>query len=468
VFRLEQNYRSTKTILAAANTLIRNNIDQIPKRLWTDNDEGERVVVTRCVDDRDEGSRVVAIVEEELLRRKLDLKDFAVLYRTNSQSRSIEDAFRRQGIPYTIIGSIAFYKRKEIKDVLAYLHLIANPADERSLLRVMNVPPRGIGEKTLAKLTSLATREGASLFDAIGSANLSTILPEGTCRKVKVLSDMLKKYLALKDQMSLGELARSIVDEIGLLRILKDENTAESLARRENIQELVSAITEFTEHRSEARLEDFLEEVSLVSDVDTADFGRNAVTLMTVHAAKGLEFPVVCMVGLEEGIFPLAGSLGEQQGLEEERRLMYVGMTRARLKLHLLYVSTRYRYGDHSYMVRSRFLDEIDAEFLTQSTYGERHEGRRRAAHSASLIAPQRHSRYEEQSEVRSEVIPSYEDESQEETHPTVGLRVHHASFGEGRIVALDGTGERARAIVDFDSVGKKVLLLKFAHLRSV
>ncbi|HMK38733.1 MAG TPA: UvrD-helicase domain-containing protein, partial [Bacteroidota bacterium] len=335
MFRLEENYRSTRTILAAADGIIRHNVDQIPKKLWTANDAGDLITLQTCEDDRDEGFKVVSGVQEESLRRKLDLKDFAVLYRTNAQSRSIEDALRRTGIPYIIVGGVAFYKRREIKDILSYLSVIANPADTESLLRIINVPSRGIGDTTVGKMRSLADEHRLPLLDFLASAHLEGVIADRTLKAVRKFHALLAKYIGLKGEMSVGELARALVDELGVLQDLKEENTSESLNRRENIQELVSALTEFSDKQPEARLEDFLAEVSLVSDVDTAEFGRNAVTLMTLHAAKGLEYPVVFITGLEEGLFPLGGADSDRKELEEERRLMYVGVTRAKQKLYL-------------------------------------------------------------------------------------------------------------------------------------
>lgn len=469
VFRLEQNYRSTKTILSAANSLILNNVDQIPKRLWTENVDGEPVVLERCIDDRDEASRIVARLEEESKRQKLDLRDFAVLYRTNAQSRSIEDALRRSGIPYTIVGSVAFYKRKEIKDILAYLNLVANPHDDGSLLRIINVPARGIGATTVSKLISRGAREGTSLFDLLDSKDLEKTLPGRTCRTLSDFSAMMRKYIGLKGSMSLSELARSLVDETGILPRLKEENTPESLARRENIQELVSALTEFSEHNDGATLEGFLEEVALVSDVDTADFERNAVTLMTLHAAKGLEFSVVFLTGLEEGIFPLSSSLSNRADLEEERRLMYVGMTRAKRNLYLMFAGQRHRFGERSFMVRSRFIDEIDPQYLRSDEVRERRaitgRWRDRTELRVAQVPPMTPAGQDQEG---AEPFPMYEDESQEMIQPKVGLRVVHASFGRGRIVALHGDGENTRAVVDFETVGKKHLMIKFARLRPV
>ena len=470
VFRLEQNYRSTRNILGAADTLIKRNIDQIPKNLWTDNAEGEPINLMVCNDDRDEGYKVVALIEEETRRQKLDLKDFAVLYRTNAQSRSLEDALRRNGIPYVIVGGVAFYKRKEIKDILAYLRLVANPTDQESLLRIINVPSRSIGDTTVARFTALAEKHGVPIFEALALPDAAELVSDRALNAVRRFHQMMKKYIGLKGEMSVSEIARALVDEIGILQMLKDENTTESLARRENVQELISALTEFSDQRPNAVLEDFLEEVSLVSDVDMTEFGSNAVTLMTLHAAKGLEFPVVFITGLEEGLFPLSDSAADRKEMEEERRLMYVGMTRAMRKLYLLYATTRYRFGVMTYSVKSRFLDEIDLH-LKKSENGARRFGsspyRRATQTVSSELAARRPKKKNDSSEYFSDDSPDYENESQISTQVRVGARVTHEAFGAGRIIAIDGRGEQARAIVDFDSVGRKHLMLKFAQLRA-
>lgn len=466
VFRLEQNYRSTKTILAAADSVIKNNTYQIPKTLWTENPQGEPVTLIICEDDRDEGYRIVQKIEHEALKHKLDLKDFAVLYRTNAQSRSIEDALRRQGIPYIIVGGVAFYKRKEIKDVLAYLRILANPRDEESILRIINYPARGIGETTIEKLMNFARGHRLTLFDALTDTRLAELLPERTFKAVKEFGAMLRRYIELKEQVSVSELARTLVDELGILQIFKEENTLESLARRENVMELLSAITEYSDLNPDAGLDGFLEEVSLVSDVDEAEFGKNAVTLMTVHAAKGLEFPVVFIAGMEDGLFPLAQSLLEPKDLEEERRLFYVGMTRAKRKVYLLYAIARYRFGEIGRSIPSRFLDEIDQSLVVV-------EGNTRLAELASgnplSKRKARAAVHKQTNDDRyfSDRMPDYENESQAPAVCRVGSRVIHDTFGKGRVVAVDGKGDNARAVVDFETAGRKLLMLKFANLRS-
>lgn len=470
LIRLEQNYRSTKTILAAAGSVIKNNVDQIPKTLWTENNDGESVSLHTCSDEMEEGYRVVSLIDEESRKKKLDLKDFAVLYRTNAQSRALEDALRRNGIPYIIVGGIAFYKRKEIKDVLAYLRVVVNPLDEESLLRIVNVPSRGIGDTTLAKIKTLAREQHLSLLDAMASPLLGDILSEKTMNAVGSFLALMKKYIGLKAQVSASELAGALVDELGILRQLKDENTMESLARRENIQELISALREFNDNHPGAGLEEFLEEVSLVSDVDMADFGHNAVTLMTLHSAKGLEFPVVFIAGLEEGLFPVSNAMMEPKELEEERRLFYVGITRAMQKLHLLFALTRYRFGETSYAVKSRFLDEMDQSLITTFNAGTTSGPYRRSGVARPVpahTAPVHRRASDDVGKYFADTMPKYEDESQEPGTTSVGSRVFHESFGKGKILAIDGKGDNARAIVDFESVGRKHLMLKFANLRA-
>jgi DNA helicase-2/ATP-dependent DNA helicase PcrA len=469
MFRLEENYRSTRTILAAADGIIRHNRDQIPKNLWTSNDGGDPITLHTCEDDRDEGYKVVAAVQGESLSRKLDLKDFAVLYRTNAQSRSIEDALRRNGIPYIIVGGVAFYKRKEIKDVLSYLSVVANPSDTESLLRIINVPARGIGDTTVGKMRAQAEKHRVPLLEFLPSRHLEGILPDRTLSAVRKFHGLLTRYISLKGEMSVGELARALVDEIGILQDLKEENTADSLNRRENIQELVSALSEFSDRQPGAKLEDFLAEVSLISDVDTAEFGRNAVTLMTLHSAKGLEFPVVFITGLEEGLFPLGGAEADRKELEEERRLMYVGLTRAKLKLYLSWAVTRYRYGERTYSSKSRFLDELDPALLVAEgtqQFASRPYRRTGVPFEGFPRSHRRKGAEDDAQKYLSDAAPDYENESQETFHAKVGSRVVHELFGNGKILALDGTGENARAVVDFDGVGRKHLMLKYANLR--
>jgi DNA helicase-2/ATP-dependent DNA helicase PcrA len=468
-FRLEQNYRSTKTILSAADRLIKYNVRQLEKNLWTDNPLGEHVTLVECTDDKDEGYRIVQAIQEEGHQKKLDLKDFAILYRTNAQSRSLEDALRRHSIPYIIVGGIRFYERKEIKDILAYVRLLANQLDQESILRVINYPARGIGETTIERVRQYASQRDLPLISALAEPDK---IPELSDRAKKSLGDFhrfLIKYIGLRAKMSLSELVRSMVDELGILRMFKDEGTAESLARWENVQELLSAISEFSNDRRDATLESFLEEVALVSDIDTWEDSRNVVTLMTLHSSKGLEFPTVFITGLEEGLLPFYSAETSGADLEEERRLMYVGMTRAKQKLYMTYTKLRYRFGDPMFPSKSRFLSEIGSEGVqlvggislrkageaTQYTAGR--NGRRKRPIAEQHSAEERYF---------TDDLHDYENDPQESIDIKAGTRVQHELFGIGKVVEVSGRGEAKKAVVRFDDYGVKNLVLKFAKLR--
>jgi DNA helicase-2/ATP-dependent DNA helicase PcrA len=439
IFKLEQNYRSTKKILRAADSVIKNNTEQILKNLWTDNNEGEPIVVVECKDERDEAERVVHFIKEEIRKNKYNLRDFVILYRTNAQSRSFEDELRRERLPYTIVGSIAFYKRKEVKDILAYLRLIVNPKDDESFLRVINFPSRGIGEATIDRVRAFASVKGISLFEAISRSNSIPGLTDRARKNLFNFYLLIQKYIDLKDKISAGELSRALIDDLGLIRLYKEDGSPEALQRIENIEELLSAITEFSNENPEKNaLEKFLEEVSLISDIDTWENKRDTITLMTLHSAKGLEFPVVFITGLEEGLFPIANAIYNKRELEEERRLFYVGITRAMKKLYLTYAKSRMKAGNVMYQRKSRFLDEIPIELVLY--------------HSA-----------------KDEVRKTKKKEDFEQSYNfTVGSVVFHEIFGIGRIVDLSGNGDKASAVVDFENFGRKLLLLKYANLKPV
>ncbi|MGD0337637.1 MAG: UvrD-helicase domain-containing protein [Bacteroidota bacterium] len=467
MFRLEQNYRSTKTILAAAGGVIKNNKRQIRKTLWTENPEGEPITLLECEDEKEEGIRIVHNLQHDGQKYKISFNQIAVLYRTNAQSRSIEDAMRRAGIPYVIVGGVEFYRRKEIKDVLAYLRVIANPKDEESLLRIINTPTRGISQQTVARFREAAIAHRCDLFTILSRVENISDLSDRARTAVQRFSQMISKYIGMKTQMSASELARSVVDDIGILQELKREGTPEAIVRWENIQELLSAITEYCAEKPSATLENFLEEVSLIADVDRWDDQRNTVTLMTLHAAKGLEFPVVFVAGLEEGLFPISVASMDQSEIEEERRLFYVGITRAMKKLYLSYAHTRYRFGSMSFQARSRFVDEVD-EGLVEKEIRHTRPPKSEQKPAAILLRKPQHRRSHTADQTYNDVHPDYENESQESVDLHVGVRVVHDAFGEGRIVSLSGKGENARASVAFDSVGLKQLLIKYANLRIV
>ena len=461
IIRLEQNYRSTKTILAAADQVIKNNVDQLTKNLWTENHDGEKITLLVCEDDRDEGTSIVRRIFEESHRLKLDLKDFAVMYRTNAQSRSLEDAFTQQNVRYTIVGGVRFYERKEIKDVMGYLRVLTNPMDNESFLRIVNFPARGLGDAAIKKLKDFAEQKSIGLLDAAKRAGEIAELSAKPGTALIALARLFEKYDQMKKEMSASEVSRSFIDEIGILRLLKEEATPESMSRWENIQELLTAITEFSTQQPEATLEQFLQEKALLSDADQWDDKHNAVTLMTLHSAKGLEFPVVFIAGLEEGLLPFSNSSAlDRKDLEEERRLYYVGVTRAMKKLYLSYARVRFRFSEISYQSPSRFLNEMNEDLF--ETVPSRGNGLFSSA--TTHHRPVRTKRVvENQEPYFADVDPDY-DHDQEELK--AGRLVHHEIFGKGKIVQVTGSGDFLKAVIDFSSVGRKNLMLKYAHLK--
>jgi len=315
IFKLEQNYRSTKTILKAADSVIKNNKNQVPKTLWTENDKGEDVVLLKCADEKDEASQISKFIKHEMTKKKYAFNDFAILYRTNSQSRAMEDIFRRERIPYTIIGGVEFYKRKEVKDVVAYLRVISNQNDEESLLRIMNFPQRGIGSTTITRMIAFARKHNITLFQTMGRVFEVIDIKERIQKNVKQFKTLLDKYIAIKDKFSAGELTRAMVDELGVVKMFKEDKNPESLQRMENVNQLLASLTEFSDSNSDAKLEQYLEEVSLIADIDNYSDKKNCVALLTVHAAKGLEWPIVFVSGCEEDIFLLLKNIFRMQVL---------------------------------------------------------------------------------------------------------------------------------------------------------
>ncbi len=457
IFRLDQNYRSTKNILDAANSVVKNNVTRREKALWTDNERGDKVVLAELPDHLSEAMFVVVSVKKELQQHAGNFSDFVVLYRTNAQSRVLEDAFRNAGIPYNIVGGLRFYERKEIKDILAYLRLICNPSDFISFKRVINFPLRGIGESSVKKIEAFANEQQISRLAAAGRAEEITEISPRIRENFRKFHAMIEKYASLKDQFSAGELARVVVDEIGILRNLKEIGTEEAFIRSENIKELLSAIVNFGQRNAEGGLEQFLEEVALVADVDSWDDRTNAVTLMTLHSAKGLEFPVVFVTGLEEGLFPLTRTFISDEELEEERRLFYVGATRAERKLHLSWAATRFRFGEHFQNLPSRFLGEIDEKLL------ERKSANISAGTRRGLTSSRRNQRNRDEDR-----MPAYEDFSQDGTELYLGCEVKHATFGLGKVIRKDGGGETMKITVRFYEAGEKRLLVKYANLEVI
>jgi len=462
VFKLEQNYRSTKNILLLADEVIKNNKRQIKKTLFTDNNEGDKVTLTEVLSDRDEGMMIVKWIMQEITNRKLNFKDFVILYRTNAQSRVIEDALRMNSIPYIIVGGVKFYQRKEIKDVLAYLKVLVNPKDDEAMTRILKLR-EGIGEQTVDRLKNAAKEIAKSIAEVLlamlddreGQQKRQTKIESELLR----VAGLIKKYSEVKGEFSPSELARSIVDEIGIVRQLRNEGTEEAMDRMYNVQELLSGISEYTDNTEGATLEGFLQEVSLVTDLDNYDDEKNAVTLMTTHSSKGLEYPVVFITGLEDGIFPLSSSSLTQEEMEEERRLFYVAITRAMQKLYMTYSLQRYRFGSVSYQMKSRFLNEIDTSKLQ---YNKSH----------SLGKQRNKVHQEEGSSIRYEYYNDngsdnvLEEMFREDVGIKKGCVVYHNNFGKGKVIEVSGRGENKKAQIQFDKVGVKNIILKYANLR--
>ncbi len=448
-FRLEQNYRSTGIILKAADSVIKNNSNQIAKTLWTENNDGEQISILRCTDEKDEAFKIAKQIKEEITKRKLSLNDIAILYRMNSQSRALEEALKREKLPYKIIGGVEFYRRKEIKNIIAYLRVLANQDDEESLLRIMNYPQRGIGNTSISKMIAFARRQNITLFTTMARVFEVIEVKERIQKNTKEFKLFLNKYIELKDKLSLYELTSALVDELGILRMFKEENTAESLGRYDNVQELLSGIAEFTKENKNATLDDFLADVSLISGIDQLEEEENSLTLMTIHSSKGLEFPVIFLTGLEEDIFPLNPKFDSDSNTEEERRLFYVALTRAEKKIYITYARSRYRFGEVAYQSKSRFLEELDpSTYVDVNPGGGKKGGRKRKAFYDEL--------YQE----------SYDEFNQERRSFRVGSRVVHEIFGRGKVLQITGEGDMQKVSIDFEEKGKKTLLLKFANIQ--
>ncbi|HAY34875.1 MAG TPA: 3'-5' exonuclease [Ignavibacteria bacterium] len=465
VFKLEQNYRSTQNILTLAGNVIKNNKKQIDKNLWTENHVGENIHLIENMTDRDEAVRICRNIFDEMQRKKINFKDFVILYRTNVQSRTIEDALRQNNIPYLIIGGIRFYQRKEIKDILAFLKIIVNPKDNESLLRVLNLKA-GIGKTTVDKLIAMAEKNGVQIFDVLKNIASVTELSSKVKNLLVEVNNYIYKYQYLQEEIPLKEMVNSVLDEIGILRTLRLENTVESEERIGNIQELLSAVAEFSDTEDEPTLELFLQKVSLVADIDNLDNQKNAVTLMTIHSAKGLEFPVVFITGLEEGLFPVIGATMYEDELEEERRLFYVAITRAKSKLYMSFANQRYRFGTPSFQMKSRFIKEIP-ENISKSiiTYeglkiktSFRPGADKHTASGPSVKFNSTHKKKSGARESENEFSDSFPDIQK-------GVTVTHNTFGKGTVLNTVGKGLDKKAEIYFDDVGIKKIILKYAKM---
>ncbi|MBN2173177.1 MAG: UvrD-helicase domain-containing protein [Bacteroidales bacterium] len=480
-FKLEQNYRSTKTIVSAANSIIINNKDQIFKEIWTHNEDGQLIRVMKSSSDNEEGAMVANSIFEIKMNFQERNDAFAILYRTNAQSRALEEALRKLNIPYRIYGGLSFYNRKEIKDLLAYMRLAVNNKDEEALKRVINYPARGIGKTTQEHLIVVADREKKSQWEIIENPQAFKLeLNQGTTRKIREFATMIKSYSAQVKTANAFELARHIATSSGITKDLFEDKTAEGISRYENIEELLNAIKDFSEREQELvpgqtdpqekktnrTLDEFLQEVALITDADTKDKDEvDKVSLMTIHAAKGLEFPYVFIVGLEENLFPSIQSIGSRADLEEERRLFYVALTRAEKRVTLSFAESRYRWGNMTICEPSRFIEEINRQFLEmpQRIKSPEINAANNPYPGNNPYVKRNLKKISEQSGGSGNII-DFDDHLTDKVQ--VGAEVEHARFGKGKVISLEGVGVNKKATVFFKNVGQKQLLLKYAKLR--
>ena len=469
VYKLEKNYRSTKNIVKASSHLIKYNQEQLQKDLFTDNPEGPRIKVFKANSDSEEARLVAQSIFEAKMQHQLSNGNFAILYRTNAQSRSFEEALRRMSIPYQIIGGLSFYQRKEIKDLLAYYRLALNPDDEEALKRVINYPARGIGKTTQEHLVARAGDEGVSLWQVISHA--SHYLKSARIQKaVSRFADMIKTFGSEVEGKNAYDAGMFIAKNSGILKIIDEEkDTNEGKARKENVEELLSAMKAFTEEpdREEVTLGAFMADVALITDMDNKDTSQDAVTMMTVHGAKGLEFPYVYVVGLEENLFPSQMALQERSDLEEERRLFYVAVTRAQQQLTLSYATSRFRWGKLVYAEPSRFIEEIDPQYLdydvaTAEAQQAANQMNQEAGGGINGVSRKGKSAPKDANHHQ----PSKDFAPEDLTGLQTGMEVEHNRFGFGTVTQVDGEGGNRKAVVNFKNLGEKRILLKYAKMK--
>ena len=496
LYRLEQNYRSSKNIVEAANNVIDKNKTKLDKIVWTANDDGPKIKVHRSVTDGEEGRFVAGTIFEQKMQNQLPNSYFAILYRTNAQSRAMEDALRKRDIPYRIYGGLSFYQRKEIKDVLSYLRLVINPKDEEALVRVINYPARGIGDTTVEKLTVAANHYKRSIFEVMEHIDkIDLKLNSGTKTKLQDFVTMIKSFQVINEQQDAFTLTDHVTKKTGLVQELKKDGTPEGIARIENIEELLNGIKDFTEGQKEidgarGALAEFMEDVALATDLDKDTGDDDRVALMTIHLAKGLEFPHVFVVGMEEDLFPSAMSMNTRSELEEERRLFYVALTRAEQQAYLTYAQSRYRWGKLVDSEPSRFIEEINSEYLEYMNpidsgyrykpsmdidiFGDVDKSKLRLAKPTSGTPPEYITKNEPISSAnirRLKPLSSGAGTSKNnvtDANLAVGNIVIHERFGKGEIVGLEGVGADKKAEIRFDVGGLKKLLLRFAKLNVI
>lgn len=467
IIKLEQNYRSTKTIVDAANSVIAKNKAQIPKQVWTENEDGHLIELIKAVSDNEEGKLIASSIFEEKMQQQMKFSDFVVLYRTNSQSRAIEEALRRMNIKYKIIGGLSFYQRKEIKDLLAYLRFALNQQDEASFRRIINLPKRGIGDTTIDKIVVAANDHAISIWEVL--QNAQSFIGGRAAGPIENFVNLIKRCEIETKQKDAYEAAAEIARASGLLRELYEDKTVEGLSRYENVQELLNAIKEFVDdpEKEDKSLGAFLQEVSLITGQDEdKDNDPDKVTLMTIHMAKGLEFPNVYLVGMEEDLFPSQLMLSSRAELEEERRLFYVAITRAKRKLFLSYALTRYRFGRLKNCEPSRFIDDIDGRYIKVSTRFGGIESLPSSNFAKSFISGMKKTVRSQPLVRTTEYKPPADFTPSDTTDLKEGMKVEHPKFGFGVVIKMDESGADRKARINFNDFGEKTLLLSFAKLR--
>lgn len=491
-YKLEQNYRSTKHIVKLANEVITRNKQQLPKVIWTDNEHGQKIIALRSASDNEEGKLIAENIFEEKMRHHYKDDAFAILYRTNAQSRSFEEALRRRNIPYRVYGGLSFYQRKEIKDYLSYLRLIINPNDEEALRRIINYPARGIGKTTLEKITVLANEWDQPMWAVLKQIREAGLSGRAT-NAIEQFVVMIQSFQALLQKQDAYELAAHVGKSTKLLQELYNDKSVEGLSRYENVQELLNSIKEFTDSapvqedtgeilQEDTSLGTYLQQVTLLTDMDNEEDDVPRVKLMTIHAAKGLEFPVVYAVGLEEGLFPSMQSLGDRSDLEEERRLFYVAVTRAMKKLVLSYANMRYRFGNLMYCEPSRFIEEVPEELIemkglptperpvrpTQSGTRQPAQQRYNSGHGQRQGAPATAASKPKPQPTTYVHKPSEGFQADNPADMQTGMRVEHQRFGFGKIVSMEGNADNKMANIQFSNIGSKRIMLKYAKLRII
>ncbi|MDR2466711.1 MAG: UvrD-helicase domain-containing protein [Prevotellaceae bacterium] len=464
-FKLEQNYRSTRTIVDAANSLISKNKRQLKKTCFSKGETGEKIEVSRAFTDREEGVLVASSILDAVHAGRVGYSETAILYRTNAQSRIFEDSLRKRNIPYRIYGGISFYQRAEIKDVLAYLRLAANPLDDESFRRVINYPARGIGASSMEKIQTYASTNGLTLWDTVRSVSLPSIgVKESIAAKIVKFADMIAEFVPKAHSTDAFAFASALINRSGIKAELKANKSPEGISRAENVEELLNGIKEYTdsaENKSETRpVTEYLQNVALITDADKPDSDDlDRVSLMTIHSAKGLEFNYVYVVGMEEGLFPATGTMTSEHELEEERRLFYVALTRAAVKVHISFAQARYRWGSLVSPVPSRFLRDIDARYLSAPSITGFSSDSRQPFHG-------RESGTDDGNKWKEESIFARKSSIEEgELDIRLGTEVEHARFGRGRVCEIEDYGGNPKLKIDFQEAGQKTLLLKFAKL---